>query len=113
MTNVLLSLGAVVTDVLLHETGGMMGTLLSKVLQLVGLGVDHPMDILDLSINDFAVFNVDERPEIGDGDSNQRQSPEWEELDQPVGSKGGREGLEFPLAPSSLFKGQYGEQIRV
>jgi hypothetical protein len=91
----------------------MMGTLFSKVLQLVGLGVNHPMDILDLSINDFAVVNVDERAQIGDGDSNQRQPPQWEELDQPVGSKGGREGLEFPSALSSSSKDNVGEQNRV
>ena len=72
-------------------------SLFDQVLQLVGLRVDDGLDFLNTSINDLTVVHIDERTDVGNGDGDQRQSPEGEELDQPVGIQGSKKGLQIPL----------------
>lgn len=91
-----MGLVAIVTNALLDQARCMGGALVSKVLQLISLLVESLLGVLDLGIDGFAVVDVDERTEIGNGNGEQRQSPEWEEPDEPVGSKRSRERLLFP-----------------
>ena len=46
-----------------------------------------------MRIDNFVVVHVDKGTKVRDGDSNQRQAPEWKELDQPVGVQSGKESL--------------------
>lgn len=91
--NVLLSLGAVVANILLHQTGSMRGPLAGKVFQLVGLGADDSLEVRDLLINDLTVADIHERTEVGGGDGDHGKSPDWNEADQPVTGEGSGKGL--------------------
>lgn len=93
MTDVLLRLGAIGTGVLLHQFGGVGSLLAGQFLDLVGLGVNDILSVLNLGINDFAVVDIDKRTKVGDGDSDQRQTPQRKDLDKPVGKEGSGEGL--------------------
>lgn len=93
MADVLLGLGAVVSDILLHQAGSVRGVLAGEILQLVGLGADDGLGIANLLVNDLAVADVDKRSEVGDIESNQSQSPERNETDEPVPSEGRNKSL--------------------
>lgn len=93
VVNVLLGLGAVVTQALLHQTLCMGRTLASKFFQLIGLLMESLLGALNLGIDQFAVADVNERTNVDDGGGEQRQSPEWEELDEEVGNESSRERL--------------------
>lgn len=93
--NVLLGLGAVVTNVLLHQTGSVGGVLAGHVLQLVGLRADDSLEVCDLLIDDLAVADVHKRAEVGGGDGDHSKSPDRNEADQPVASEGSGESLKF------------------
>lgn len=92
--NVLLGLVAVLAHVLLHDTGGVGGTLSGKVLELVGLGADNLLQVGNLLIDNLAVADVHERSEVSHGHGDDGQTPKRNETDEPVASEGSSEGLE-------------------
>lgn len=92
--NVLLGLVAVLVHVLLQGTGGVGGTLAGKILELVGLGADNLLKAGDLLVDDFAVADVHERSEVGNGHGDNGETPERNETDEPVASEGSSESLE-------------------
>lgn len=59
--NVLLGLGAVLSDILLDNFGGVSGLLSGHLFHLIGLGVESLMDKLDLVVDKLPVVNVDQR----------------------------------------------------
>lgn len=92
--NVLLSLVAVLAHVLFHDTGGMGGTLFRKVLELVGLGADDLLQVVNLLIDDLTVADVHERSEVSHGHGDDGQTPKGNESDEPVASEGSSESLD-------------------
>lgn len=55
-----------------------------KVLDLSSLGVDNIGEIGKVVINEIFVADVDERAEVSNGSSDEREAPERDEFDQPV-----------------------------
>jgi hypothetical protein len=89
-----LGLGSVVSSITLDCIRGVGGVLSGKVLDLRCLGTDHLVGVFEVGINDFLVGDVDQWCKIEGRDANERQSPEWDNLDEPVGDQGAKEGLE-------------------
>ena len=58
-TNVLLSLGAVVSSVRFDGLVGTCGMVASEILELIGLGVGDLGGVLDVVIDEFLVGHVD------------------------------------------------------
>ena len=58
-THVLLGLGAIFPNILLHDLGGMSGLLSSHLLHLIGLGVERLMGKLDLAVDELAIVDID------------------------------------------------------
>lgn len=69
--------------------------LVGKTLDLGCLLAGHLATLLELSIDDFLILDVDEGSEEGDEGSNQGQAPKWDELDEVVGDQGSEEGLQI------------------
>lgn len=65
--DVLLGLGAVLADVLLHDSSGVGGALTGQILQLVGLGADDRLEIGDMLVDDLTVADVHKGTEVGGG----------------------------------------------
>lgn len=95
--DVSLGLGAVLADILLHQTGSLRSALTSQVAKLVGLVVDDFLGVDNLLVDEFTVADVDEGSEVGGGHGNNGQAPEGNEADQPVASEGSSESLEILL----------------
>ncbi len=68
--------------------------LTSEIADLSCLGVDGFMGIVDVAIDQFAVLDVDEWGEEGDGGADEAETPERSKLDEEVGDEGCRECLE-------------------
>lgn len=68
--------------------------LVSKLLDLLSLLVGNVVALLDLSIDDLLVLDVDEGAKESDEGGDQRQSPKRNELDKEVGHEGCEESLE-------------------
>jgi hypothetical protein len=67
--------------------------LASKILDLCGLLVDHSASVLEVGIDELFVGDVDERGKVKNRSSDEREAPKWNNLDQPIGSKGREESL--------------------
>lgn len=93
VANVLVSLGAVVVGILLHQSGGTGSLLVGKFLSMVGLGVDKLLDLGNLLIDDFTIANVDQGSKVSDGCAEQGKTPDRDNLDEPVGKEGSNESL--------------------
>lgn len=91
--DVTLSLRAVLTDILLHQVGGVRGTLASHVSKLVGLGVDDFLVVGNLLVDEFTVADVDQGGEVCGGHGNQGHAPEGKETEQPVADESSIESL--------------------
>lgn len=89
----LLRLRSVLLGVALHSLGSISSVLVGKTLDLSCLLASNLSTLLQLSINDFFVLDVDERSEVGDESSDQGQAPEWDKLDEVVGDQGSEESL--------------------
>ena len=59
----------------------------SKVLELVGLSVGDLGGILDMVIDELLISHVDQGAHIDARDCNEGQSPEWNNLNEPIGEK--------------------------
>ena len=88
------SLSGVVVNEVLGGGNGSIGLLDSDLLDLNGLLVDNTGHVANLSINGLLVLRVDEWSQEEDGSADQREAPEWDNLDQVVGDEGSNEGLE-------------------
>lgn len=91
--DVTLSLGAVLANILLHQAGGVRGTLASHIPKLVGLGVDDLLGVGNLLVNELAVADVDKGGKVCGGHGNHSQAPEGNEADQPVAGESSSESL--------------------
>jgi hypothetical protein len=89
----LLSLGGRLLGVTLDRSGGVSGMLLRKTLDLSSLLASDLATLLELSIDDLLVLDVDEGSEVGDESGDQGQAPERNELDEEVGDEGREECL--------------------
>lgn len=96
------SLGGVVVNEVLGGGNGSVGLLDSNLLDLNGLLVDNTGHVANLSIDGLLVLLVDEWSQEEDGSSDQRESPEWDNLDQVVGDEGGNEGLDWSASAYRL-----------
>lgn len=92
-SDVTLGLRAVLADILLHQAGGVRGTLASHVPELVGLGVDDLLGVDNLLVNELTVADIDKGGEVCGGHSNHSQAPEGNEADQPVAGESSSESL--------------------
>ena len=79
-----LSLGSVVTDVLLGDLGGLGSVLAGNAAQLLGLRVNHIRGLLQVVVNQLLVGGVNERGKEGDGGCDESQAPVGNNLDQVV-----------------------------
>ena len=62
------------------------------ILHLAGLGVDDLGGVGQVGVDDLLVVDVDERAQVGQRGSDERQTPEGDDLDQPVGEEGSGAG---------------------
>lgn len=93
LVNGLLGLGRGLLGVSLDSLHGVSSMLVSKTLDLLGLLVGNVVALLQLSINDLLVLDVDEGTEEGNECRDQSQAPERDELDEEVGDEGSKEHL--------------------
>lgn len=77
---------------------GTFGVLSCHVFDLLALLGDHVSSVLELSIDDFLVLDVDERTKVDGKSCDQGKTPEWNELDQEIGNEGGNESLNVLVA---------------
>lgn len=87
------SLGGVVVNEVLGGGNGSVGLLDSNLLNLDGLLIDNAGHVADLGIDGLLVLLVDEWSQEEDGRADQRETPEWDNLDQVVGDEGSNESL--------------------
>jgi hypothetical protein len=100
----LLSLGGVLLGEALDSLGSVTSVLVGEALELGGLLVGNVVTLLELSVNDLLVLEVDKRTKVGDDGCNQGQSPERNELDEEVRDQGSKEGLERRISERSCSR---------
>lgn len=93
MSNDLLRLQRVVVDVLLRGRRGRRCVLRGDLAHLRGLLVDDAAGVLDLRVDHLLVLLVDQRRQEEQRRRDQREAPEWHDLDEVVGEEGAEEGL--------------------
>jgi hypothetical protein len=93
----LLGLGGVLLGQALNSLGSVTSVLVGEALKLGSLLIGNVVTLLELSVNDLLVLEVDKRAKVGDDGRNQSQSPERNELDEEVRDQGSKEGLEEML----------------
>jgi hypothetical protein len=89
----ILSLSSGLLGVALNSLGGISGMLVGKTLDLRRLLAGDLSALLELSVDDLLVRDVDEGREVGDEGGDQGQAPERNKLDEEVGDEGSEEGL--------------------
>lgn len=94
LVNGLGSLNGVLVGDVLDRMGSIGGVLASNLLELNSLLASNVVTLLELSIDNFLVLNVDEGAKVGDQGRNQSQAPERYELDEEVGGQGCNKGLD-------------------
>lgn len=67
---------------------------------MVGLGVDKLLELGNLLIDDFTVANVDQGSKVSDGCAEQSETPDRDDLDEPVRKEGSNESLFLSVASS-------------
>jgi hypothetical protein len=93
LVNGLLSLSSRLLGVALDCLGSVLGVLVGEALDLSCLLASDLTALLELSINDLLVLDVDERGEVGYEGGDQGQAPERNELDEEVGDQRSEESL--------------------
>lgn len=94
----LLRLGAVLISVNPQLLLSPSAVLRSKILELRGLLVQHPVGLPELLIDELLVLDVDEGAQVDDDRGNQAEAPERKPLDEEVGDERGKEALPCTLA---------------
>ena len=102
-TDVVLSLGAVISSIGLHGLGGSSSVVFCKTLDLMSLPVQNLRHVLDLFVDEFLVVDVDQRRKEHDRDGDKRETPKWKEVDEPIGDQRGSESLQGVSNSSSGF----------
>jgi len=87
----LLSLGSVVTHVLLGDVGGLGGVLAGDGAELVRLLGDDLAGAVELGVNEFLVGGVQEGDHEESSSGDQGKAPEGNDLDEVVGDEGADE----------------------
>lgn len=82
--NIFLSLAAIISSVLLDGLGGACGVVSSKIFHLVGLGVDNLLRAGKIVVDELLVVFVEQRTEVDARDANEGETPQWNDLDEPV-----------------------------
>lgn len=90
--NVFLSLGGVVSSILLHARRGTVGVVVGHILHLTCLGVDNLRSVGQVGVDELLIVDVGQRAKVGQRSSDEGQAPEWDNLDQPVGEEGSGAG---------------------
>lgn len=67
--------------------------LVRQFFDLLRLLVGNAITLLDLSINDLLVLDIDKRAEVGNKGRDQAQTPKRDELDEKVGDQRCEESL--------------------
>lgn len=93
--DVLVSLCAVFTHVLLHDASSLARLGLRHLPRLTRMRVDHIVDPVDLLVDEALVAEVNQGPEVSDGHANEGQAPEWQKAHKPIGRQGGDEALDL------------------
>ena len=91
----LLSLGRIVSNILLCDIGGARSVVGGELLDLLGLLVDHAGSIGDVMVNELLVGLIDERCKKEDRGGDESKTPQRDDLDQVVREEGTEEGLEL------------------
>lgn len=88
-----LSLGRIVSNILLCDICGTRGVVTGELLNLLGLLVDDIGGIFDVMVNDLLVSLIDERRKEEGRGGDECKTPQWDDLDQVVRGEGTEEGL--------------------
>jgi hypothetical protein len=88
-----LSLGSVLLGKTLNSLGSVSSVLVGEALDLSSLLASDLSTLLELSIDNLLVLDVNERSEVGDKGGDQSQAPERNKLDEEVRDQGSEEGL--------------------
>lgn len=83
----LLGLGGVVSHVLLGHLSGLGGVRACNLSELLGLGTDNVLRVLNVVVNQLLVGGVDQRHGEEEGGGEKRKSPVRDDLDKPVGEE--------------------------
>jgi hypothetical protein len=83
-TKQFLSLGSVVTNVLLRDLSRLGSVLACNCAKLLGLGVDHVRGLLQVVIDKLLVRRIDERCKEGDSSCDQGKTPVRDNLDEVI-----------------------------
>lgn len=67
--------------------------LTGELAHLLGLLTSDSGSLVELLVNELLVGLVDERAEEEEGDTNEGETPNWDNLDQVVGDEGSNESL--------------------
>lgn len=89
----LLSLGGIVGDGSLGDLSGMAGVVSSDLLDLNSLLVGDAGSVAHVVVDEVLVGAVDQWSQEEGGSTNQREAPEWNDLDEVVGDERGKENL--------------------
>lgn len=90
----LLGLSSVVAHELLGHLGGVGGVGASNLLELLSLGVDNVLRILKVVVDQLLVGGVDQGHSKEEGGGNERKTPVWNNLNEPVREEGANGDLE-------------------
>lgn len=80
----MLSLGSVVTNILLGELGSLGGVLASDLSKLLALRVDNVTSLLDVVVDEFLVSRIDKRRKENDRGGDQGKAPVGNDFDKVV-----------------------------
>lgn len=88
-----LSARRVLADSALGDFTRTTGVLSSQVPNLRSLLIDNGASILEVTIDQLAVLNVDQWDKEDHGGGDQGETPLWHDLDEPVSDESSRESL--------------------
>lgn len=80
----LLGLGSVVSHELLGHLGSVGGVRAGEALELFSLGADNVLCILNVVVDQLLVGGVDQGHGKEEGGGNERKTPVWNNLNEPV-----------------------------
>lgn len=92
-TEQLLSLGGVVAHVLLGNLGSLGSVGAGKLSKLFGLCSHNVLGVLKVVVDQLLVGRVDQRHSEQEGGGEERKSPVWDDLHEPVGEEGAKGNL--------------------
>lgn len=79
-----LRLLGILSSITLHSLGRPAGVMSSNTNDLVSLTVEDVASVAQVGVNVLLVLEVDERCQVQNRGSQQRESPNWEPFDKPI-----------------------------